>query len=96
MCLIGLLLPGGNLGNTSAVGKALREMLELGLINKVPRIAVVQAAGANPFFTMFNDEAEKLTPMQPETFATAIRIGNPVSWGKATKIIKELQGLFLS
>ena len=90
-----IVLPGGNLGNTSAVGKALREMLELGLINKVPRIAVVQAAGANPFFTMFNDEAEKLTPMQPETFATAIRIGNPVSWGKATKIIKELQGVVL-
>ena len=90
-----IVMPGGNLGNTSAAGKALREMFELGLIDKTPRIAVVQAAGANPFFQMFRDETETLIPMRPETFATAIRIGNPVSWGKAASIIKELQGVVI-
>ena len=90
-----IVLPGGNLGNTSAVGKALREMLELGLISKVPRIAVIQAAGANPFYKMFRDDLVQLSPMQPETFATAIRIGNPVSWGKAARIIEELRGVVL-
>ena len=90
-----IVLPGGNLGNTSAVGKALREMLELGLIDKIPRVAVIQAAGANPFFKMFRDRDEQLMPIQPETFATAIRIGNPVSWGKAARVMQECQGVVL-
>ncbi len=47
-----VVLPGGNLGNTSAFGKALREMRELGLIDRLPRLAVVQAEGAAPFYEM--------------------------------------------
>ena len=80
-----IVLPGGNLGNISAVGKALREMHEFGFIPRVPRLAVIQAAGAAPFYRFMKEpaadafEAEK----DPDTLATAIRIGDPVSWPKA-------------
>lgn len=90
-----VVLPGGNLGNTTAVGKALTELKAVGLINKSPRIAVVQAAGANPFYSMYQNRYERLVPMRPETFATAIRIGNPVSWSKAWKILNEFEGVVL-
>lgn len=80
-----IVLPGGNLGNTSAFGKALREMLELGLIPKSPRLAVVQAEGSAPFYELTHspDQAELRPVNKPETLATAIRIGDPVSWPKA-------------
>lgn len=75
-------LPGGNLGNTSAFGKGFREALRLGLIDRVPRIAVVQAAGAAPFARLFRDGGD-LIPVKAETTATAIKIGAPASWKKA-------------
>ncbi len=80
-----IVLPGGNLGNTSAFGKALREMLELGLIPKSPRLAVVQAAGSAPFYDLLKaSDRSKLSKVEePETLATAIRIGDPISWPKA-------------
>jgi threonine synthase len=80
-----VVLPGGNLGNTSAFGKALREMLELGLISRLPRLAVIQAEGAAPFYRLMQDPgSRKLTSVEhPETLATAIKIGDPVSWPKA-------------
>lgn len=80
-----IVLPGGNLGNTSAFGKALREMLEMGLISRSPRLAVVQAAGSAPFYELMHspDQAEFSPVTKPETLATAIRIGDPVSWPKA-------------
>jgi len=80
-----IVLPGGNLGNTSAFGKALREMLELGLIPKSPRLAVVQAAGSAPFYDLLKAaDRSKLSKVEnPETLATAIRIGDPVAWPKA-------------
>ena len=80
-----IVLPGGNLGNTSAFGKALREMLELGLIPKSPRLAVIQAAGSAPFYNLWQaSDHSKLDKVErPETLATAIRIGDPVSWPKA-------------
>ena len=86
-----LVVPGGNLGNSSAFGKAFMEMKRFGLIDRVPRIVVVQAAGANPLARMWKSGAPELEPVaEPETVATAIRIGNPRSWKKS------LQGVHFS
>ena len=85
-------VPAGNLGNTSAFGKALRELKTLGLIDKVPKIASIQAEGANPFYKLWNSVDKKLVPMDPHTIATAIKIGNPVSWEKALRSIRETHG----
>src|SRR3954470_11941982 len=80
-----VVLPGGNLGNASAFGKALREMLALGLIDRLPRLAVIQAEGSAPFYDLLHSEdRSRLRPVEhPETLATAIKIGDPVSWPKA-------------
>ena len=80
-----IVLPGGNLGNTSAFGKGLRELLDLGLIRKLPRLAVIQAEGAAPFYNLLQTgEGASLTAVtDPHTLATAIKIGDPVSWPKA-------------
>ncbi len=80
-----VVLPGGNLGNTSAFGKAFREMLALGLTDRLPRLAVIQAEGAAPFYELMRAaDRSRLKPVtRPETLATAIRIGDPVSWPKA-------------
>ncbi|MCZ2155825.1 MAG: threonine synthase [Bryobacterales bacterium] len=88
-----VVLPGGNLGNASAFGKGLREMKTLGLIEKIPRLAVVQAEGSSPFYDLFRNGAETLTPNpHPETLATAIKIGDPVSWPKALREVRESGG----
>jgi len=90
-----IVLPGGNLGNTSAFGKGLREMHELGLIDRLPRLAVVQAEGASPFYEYMC--AKGRTPFHaqehPETLATAIKIGDPVSWPKAQFEIESTNGV---
>ena len=80
-----VVLPGGNLGNTSAFGKGLREMKELGLIDRLPRLAVIQAEGAAPFYDLLQspDRSNLRAVVHPETLATAIKIGDPVSWPKA-------------
>ena len=88
-----LIVPGGNLGNSSALGKGFRELYELGLVARMPRISVIQAAGANPLVRSF--EASKgtvLEPVEAQTRATAIRIGNPASWSLATAALKESDG----
>jgi threonine synthase len=88
-----IIVPGGNLGNSSALGKALLEMKELGLISRLPKLSVIQAEGANPFVrSIREDGGAKLTPMQADTLATAIRIGNPASWKKAQKVLKVTGG----
>ena len=88
-----IIVPGGNLANSSAIGKALREMKQLGLIARMPKISVVQAEGANPLVrTMRETDGETLMPVQAETMATAIRIGNPASWKKAVRVIRETGG----
>ncbi len=87
-----IVLPGGNLGNTSAFGKALREARELGLIAKMPRLAVIQAEGAAPFYEMFHKGGELHPVTNPETLATAIRIGDPVSWPKALHEVRSSCG----
>ena len=88
-----IVLPAGNLGNTSAFGKALRELKSQGLIDDMPRLASVQAEGANPFYSLWSEREESLTPMEPHTVASAIKIGNPVSWKKAIRSIEETDGV---
>jgi threonine synthase len=88
-----LIVPGGNLGNSSALGKAFLEMKELGLISRLPKLSVIQAEGANPFYRSIREHGgKKLLPMQAETLATAIRIGNPASWKKALRVIQATEG----
>jgi threonine synthase len=88
-----IVLPGGNLGNVSAFGKGLREMLELGLIDRLPRLAVVQAEGASPFYEYMKTRGAFEAETNPETLATAIRIGDPVSWPKAQFEIETTHGV---
>lgn len=91
-----IVLPAGNLGNTAAFGKALREAAALGLIARVPRLVSVQAAGASPFARGFAEGFAKRHRMQADTVATAIRIGDPASWDRAVRAIRETDGLVLS
>ncbi len=88
-----IVLPGGNLGNISALGKGLRELHAAGLIDALPRVAVVQAAGSAPFERLFRDGGVLRAVREPETLATAIRIGDPVSWRKAESEVKALSGV---
>jgi threonine synthase len=88
-----IVLPGGNLGNNSAFSKGLKELFELGLISRLPRIAVIQAAGANPLYTAFVTGQELQPVRRPETLATAIRIGSPVSWRKSLRGIHATKGV---
>jgi len=88
-----IVFPAGNLGNTSAFGKALYELHRIGFINKMPRLAAVQAEGANPFYQGFvNGFRERIT-VHPETIATAIRIGSPVSYWRAVRALHWTNGV---
>ncbi len=85
--------PGGNLGNTSAFGKALHEAFTLGLIDKMPRFAVIQASGASPFYKAYKNDFAGLIPEKADTIATAIKIGDPVNYTKAIRSIKWTDGV---
>jgi threonine synthase len=88
-----IIVPGGNLGNSSAIGKALLEMRTLGLISRLPKLSVIQAEGANALVrTLREADGRRLVSVQPETRATAIRIGNPASWQKAVKGLQATGG----
>jgi threonine synthase len=88
-----IIVPGGNLANSSAIGKALREMKQLGFISRLPKISVIQAEGANPLVRSIRENnGEQLVPVHADTMATAIRIGNPASWKKALRVIRESEG----
>jgi threonine synthase len=88
-----IIVPGGNLGNSSAVGKALLEMRDLGLIARLPKLSVIQAEGANALVRTLREAAGKhLISVHAETRATAIRIGNPASWKKAAHVLEETEG----
>jgi threonine synthase len=92
-----IVVPGGNLGNSSALGKGFKELKNLGLIERLPRLSVVQAEGAAPFAGLFESESEVLKPIEhPQTLATAIKIGAPVSWKKALRAVLESGGSVLS
>ncbi len=90
-----IVLPGGNLGNTSAFGKALRELRNLGFIDKMPRLAVIQAHGSAPFYDFMKQADRKRFQSieHPETLATAIKIGDPVSWPKALSEVESSGGV---
>lgn len=88
-----LVLPAGNLGNTSAIGKAFRQAHRLGLIAHVPRIASIQASGANPFFQSYITGFSHRQRVQAQTLATAIKIGDPVSYSRARQVIEETNGV---
>jgi len=88
-----IIIPGGNLGNSSAIGKALLEMRELKLISRLPKLSIIQAHGANPFYRSVREfGGNKLEPMTADTLATAIRIGNPASWKKALRVLQATGG----
>jgi threonine synthase len=91
-----LVVPGGNLGNSASFGKAFDELLRWGLIERAPKLIVVQAAGANPFARLWRERVKNpdavLEPLDPETRATAIRIGNPRSWRKALHGVESTGG----
>lgn len=88
-----IIIPGGNLGNVSALGRGFDMMLELGLITKKPRLVVAQAANANPLYLAYKRGFDKLEPVQAKrTEASAIQIGNPVSYDRAVKILKKYDG----
>lgn len=88
-----LIVPGGNLANSSALGKAFLEMKHLGLTAKLPKISVIQAEGANPLYRSLQENGgEALEPVEAQTRASAIRIGNPASWKKAVRVIQQTGG----
>jgi threonine synthase len=91
-----IVLPAGNLGNTAAFGKALREARAWGLIGRMPRLAAVQAAGAAPFARSFEDGFRQRFRVEPETVATAIRIGDPASHDRAVRAIRDTDGVVLA
>jgi threonine synthase len=88
-----LVLPAGNLGNTSAIGKAFRQAYELSLISHLPRFASIQAEGASPFYRSFKNGFKRRESMHADTVATAIRIGDPVSYARARRVIEETNGV---
>jgi threonine synthase len=88
-----LVLPAGNLGNTSAIGKAFRQAYQLGLISHMPRIASIQAAGANPFYLSYQQNFAHYAKVHADTVASAIKIGDPVSFSRARRVIEETNGV---
>ncbi len=88
-----IIIPVGNAGNISAVWKGLTEFYKLGYIKKLPKMTGIQASGSAPIAQMIKSNSNKILPVEnPETIATAIRIGAPVSWKKAVKAIRESHG----
>jgi threonine synthase len=89
-----LIIPGGNLGNTAALGKGFQMMYELGLIDRLPRIVCAQAENANPLYRAFVNGFENFEPIAAQTTAaSAIQIGNPVSINRAVRVLKQFNGL---
>ncbi|HEX6607103.1 MAG TPA: threonine synthase [Chloroflexia bacterium] len=88
-----IVLPAGNLGNTAALGKALAEAQALGLIDRVPRVAAIQASGAAPFYQSYQSGFAAPVRVHAETVATAIKIGNPVSYRRAAAVVRATEGV---
>ena len=88
-----IVIPGGNLGNVSALGAGFDMMIALGLINKRPRIVVGQAAAANPLYRAYKNNWHFEPITAGATLASAIRIGNPVSIHKAIKTLQQYDGI---
>ena len=91
-----IIIPGGNLGNVSALGSGLLMMRDLGLINNLPRIVVAQAEHANPLYRSYMKNFRSIEPIQAQkTLASAIQIGNPVSFEKAIRTLKLFNGMVI-
>lgn len=89
-----IVMPVGNLGNVSALGKGFLLLKELGLISKLPRIACAQAANANPLYLSYQTGFEQFKPVKAKkTLASAIQIGNPVSYERAVKTLSAFDGV---
>jgi threonine synthase len=89
-----VVIPGGNLGNVSALGAGFLMLYELGLISTLPRIAVAQAERANPLYLAYVRGFDQLEPIFARpTLATAIRIGNPVSYARAVRTLQRFEGV---
>lgn len=88
-----IVVPAGNLGNTSAFGKALREAFDAGWITTMPKLASIQASGANPFYRSYRQAFSERHRIAAETIASAIRIGDPVSHRKAVSAIQLTNGV---
>jgi threonine synthase len=88
-----IVVPGGNLGNSSAFGKGLKELYDLGLIDRLPRLAVIQAEGASPLYRAYRTGFSDFAAMKAETLATAIKIGNPVSYKRAVRALTWTNGV---
>ena len=89
-----VIVPGGNLGNVSAIGNGFLLMREMGIIDRLPRIVCAQTDRANPFYRSFREGFVTFEPVTAaNTYATAIRIGNPVSFGKAVKALRATNGI---
>ena len=91
-----IVFPAGNLGNTAAFGKALREAHEWGLISRLPRLAAVQAQGAAPFARSFEEGFSRRHRVKAETVASAIKIGDPASYDRGVAAILDTRGVVLS
>ncbi len=89
-----VVIPGGNLGNVSALGAGFEMLHALGLIAKRPRICVAQVAHASPLYTSYQAKWADLAPVKAKTtLASAIQIGNPVSFAKAVRALKAFEGV---
>jgi threonine synthase len=88
-----VVIPGGNLGNVSALGAGFEMLLALGLVDRRPRICVAQAAHASPLYASYRAGWADLVPVKAQpTLASAIQIGNPVSFGKAVRALRAFDG----
>jgi threonine synthase len=89
-----IIIPVGNLGNVSALGKGFLMMKELGLIDRLPRIACAQSEKANPLYLSFLSDFQEYRPVKAQkTLASAIQIGNPVSYERAVKVLRQFEGI---
>ncbi len=88
-----VIVPVGNAGNISAIWKGFQDLNHLGLISDLPRMIGVQAEGASPIANAYRRGLKTIEPTpNPETIATAIRIGSPASWKKALTAVKDSKG----
>ena len=89
-----VIIPGGNLGNVSALGSGFKMLKDMGIINRLPRIVLAQAQNANPLYLSYLKNFESFEPVPAKkTLASAIQIGDPVSVKKAIKTLKEFDGI---
>ncbi len=89
-----VVVPGGNLGNIAAIGNGFALMREMGLVERIPRLVCAQAEQANPLYRAYQNGFAPLEPIQAgQTLASAIQIGNPVSFDKAVKVLKQTNGI---